>query len=194
MTATDLCLAAFQVHTDIRTGTIVPTVIATYAVSTGVHPIHDPIDGSASTPFRSLGVQDWGQNPGVRPWTAMAGCNIYGRVSRWPISAAGAVTGPEAVLLDTSTPDQHGRDACVQFATHSTPTCIVAAPDGGFYIAFGDGAAFTAPDWGQMGTTGGVNEGGCNDNAPYTGAFRTQDPQRLNGAHFYATVGTFVVV
>ena len=30
-----------------------------------------------------------------------------------------------------------GRTGCVQFSTHSTPTCIVKHPDGSFYISFG---------------------------------------------------------
>ena len=77
-----------------------------------------------------------------------------------------------------------GRSACVQFSTHSTPTCIIASGDGAFYVSMGDGAAFTMPDFGELGTTAGpppVNQGGCNDNYPYLGAFRCQDPQRLNG-------------
>jgi hypothetical protein len=51
----------------------------------------------------------------------VVGCNIYGRFSRWPVSPAGEVTGPEEVLLDTEV----GNKACAQFATHSVPACTV---------------------------------------------------------------------
>ena len=58
--------------------------------------------------FGADGCTDYGQDPGVRPWSAMVGCNIYGRVSRWPISAAGIISGAEQILIDTQTPDVHG--------------------------------------------------------------------------------------
>ena len=130
------------------------------------------------------GCTDSGQNPGGRPWPTILGCNIYGRVSRWPINALGVITGPEQVLIDTQLTDAHGRNGCVQFSTHSTPASIIASGDGGFYVSFGDGAAFTMPDYGQLGTsiTPPVsNQGGCKDNSPYLGAFRAQDPARFNG-------------
>ena len=64
----------------------------------------------------------------------------------------------------------------MQFSTHSTPTCIIKSGDGAFYVAFGDGASFTCPDYGQMGTAddGSVRQGGCNDNTPFLGAYRCQ--------------------
>ena len=117
----------------------------------------------------ALGCTDSGQDPGTRPYASIQGCNIYGRVSRWPVSAQAVITGPEQVIIDTQFPDNAGRDACVQFSTHSTPTCIIASGDGGFYVAFGDGASFNNPDQGQEGVnpvTGVADQGGCDDNAP----------------------------
>lgn len=51
----------------------------------------------------------------------------------------------------------------------------IVGPDGEIKVAWGDGAAFTTVDSGQLGANP------CNDTAPYTGAFRSQDPTRLNG-------------
>ena len=61
-----------------------------------------------------------------------------------------------------------------EFSTHSVTGPIVG-PDGEIKVAWGDGAAFTTVDSGQLGANP------CNDTAPYTGAFRSQDPTRLNG-------------
>lgn len=114
--------------------------------------------------------QDYGQMDG-RPRNAVEGCAIYGRLSRWPIDSTGIITGPEEVLLDT----QGNNRACVQFATHSTPASVVKGTDDYFYISFGDGAAFTTVDPGDLGNNP------CADTPPYTGAFRSQDPNRYNG-------------
>jgi glucose/arabinose dehydrogenase len=63
---------------------------------------------------------------------------------------------------------------CVQFSTHGA-TSVVLGPDNFLYAGFGDGAAFTSPDVRQMGGDP------CKDNPGYPGAFRAQDPNRLNG-------------
>jgi glucose/arabinose dehydrogenase len=42
-------------------------------------------------------------------------------------------------------------------------------------VQTGDGAAFAAPDVGQMGNNP------CNDPPEYRGAFRVQNPNKLNG-------------
>jgi glucose/arabinose dehydrogenase len=116
------------------------------------------------------GCEDSGQMDG-RSRLTVEGCNIYGRLSRWPLSPTGRITGPEEVLLDTEANSM----ACVQFATHSIPACVVKGADGYFYISFGDGAAFTTVDPGDLG------HNPCQDNVGYEGAFRSQDPTRWNG-------------
>ena len=47
--------------------------------------------------------------------------------------------------------------------------------DGYFFISLGDGAGFTLVDAGQLGNNP------CADVVPYLGAFRCQDPGRING-------------
>ena len=115
--------------------------------------------------------KDYGQIDG-RPRGNIEGCAAHGRLSRWAMDAggSGSVVGQEEVLFDT----EPGNRACVQFSTHSTPACVVKH-NGAFYISLGDGAAFTTIDPGDLGQ----NE--CGDTPPFTGAFRSQDPQRLNG-------------
>lgn len=113
---------------------------------------------------------DYGQ-PDGRPNEQINGCAITGMFVRYPISAAGVITGPQQVLLDTAV----GNKACVQFSTHSAPTTVLKGGDGYFYLAFGDGAGFTMVDAGQLG----LNP--CGDNPGYMGAYRSQDPARLNG-------------
>lgn len=108
-------------------------------------------------------------------------CSIYGRFSRFPIGATGRIdAADEEVILDTETAtltDMDGNvvaNGCSQFSTHSVPVAVVEL-DGYFYTSLGDGAAFTLVDGGQLGTNP------CNDNPGYLGAFRSQDPRRLNG-------------
>jgi hypothetical protein len=124
----------------------------------------------ALSPIYGNDCADYGQ-PDGRPNEQVNGCPIYGKFVRWPVNAQGVITGPQQVLLDTSANNL----ACVQFSTHSTPTTFVKGPDGYFYLAFGDGAGFTMVDAGQLG----LNP--CNDNPGYLGAYRSQDPARLNG-------------
>jgi len=99
------------------------------------------------------------------------GCVVYGRLSRWQVSTNGYVVGHEQVLFDTET----NQKACVQFPTHSTPTCVVKAPNGDFLISTGDGAAYSQLD------DGGLGGNACNDEDPYLGALRAQHPTRYNG-------------
>ena len=99
------------------------------------------------------------------------GCQVFGRLSRWGVDSDGYVSSNEQVLLDT----EENNKACVQFPTHSTPTCVVKGPDGDFFIAMGDGAAYSQLDDGGLG--GNV----CNDEPPYLGALRAQHPSRFNG-------------
>ena len=122
---------------------------------------------------------DYGQFDG-RPLADIKGCTLFGRLSRWRVSVAGAVTGQEEVLFDTESPLPGAapgtHSACVQFSTHSTPVCVIKrASDGAFFISLGDGAAFTTCDTGTLGGNP------CHDEAPFTGAFRSQHPERLNG-------------
>lgn len=112
---------------------------------------------------------DYGAMDG-RPLDQVKGCRVTGRIVRYPY-ADGKLTGPMQIIMEGS----DGNKACAQFSTHST-TCIIAAPDGKhLFAAVGDGAAFTAPDVGQMG------DNPCGDDPGYQGAFRVQNPNRLNG-------------
>jgi hypothetical protein len=101
----------------------------------------------------------------------VTGCPVTGRLSRWPL-LNGQISGPEQIVING------GNNAlgpyCCQFSTHSV-TSVVVAPDGNLAVAWGDGAAFTTVDVGQLGNNA------CNDNPGYQGAYRVQDPQRLNG-------------
>jgi hypothetical protein len=72
------------------------------------------------------------------------GCRVTGRLSRWPY-ANGAITGPEQVVIDGDT----GNMICAQFSTHSV-TVVILGPDNFLYVGVGDGAAFTAPDFGAF--------------------------------------------
>ncbi|RYY32834.1 hypothetical protein EON62_04890, partial [archaeon] len=99
------------------------------------------------------------------------GCKVTGRYSRFPYDpAAGVITGPEQVVIEGATNDM----ICGQFATHGTTNSVIG-PGGLLYLAIGDGAAFTAPDGGQLG------DNPCNDPPEYPGAFRCQNPNRYSG-------------
>jgi hypothetical protein len=52
---------------------------------------------SALNPATNNTCADRGQ-PNGRPPSAIEGCVVYGRLSRWPV-ANGAVTGPEEILV-----------------------------------------------------------------------------------------------
>lgn len=119
-----------------------------------------------STPPFGDDCADYGQMDG-RPLDQVKGCRVTGRIVRYPY-ADGKLTGPAQVIMEG------GDKACAQFSTHST-TCIIVGPDNFLYAAVGDGAAFTAPDIGQMG------DNPCRDDSGFTGAFRVQNPNRLNG-------------
>lgn len=127
--------------------------------------------------------------PDNRALNTIAGCNVYGVLSRFPVAADGAL-GDEQVIYDTQDAvhlDAGGVDrgnGCVQFSTHSVPVAVTE--QGGFlFVSHGDGAGFSMVDAGQLG----VDQGGCNDNPGYRGAFRSQDPHRLNGKILRWTVG-----
>ncbi|WP_432844326.1 PQQ-dependent sugar dehydrogenase [Dactylosporangium sp. CA-092794] len=100
-------------------------------------------------------------------------CVITGRLSR--LTANGDVwTGTEQPLIN---------DWCQQFPSHSIGDLHFGA-DGALYVSGGDGASFSAADFGQFGNP--VNP--CGDPANEGGALRSQDvrstgdPAGLNGA------------
>ena len=87
-------------------------------------------------------------------------CVVSGRLSR--LQAAGNVmTGSEQVLLN---------DWCQQFPSHSIGD-LHFGPDGMLYASGGDGASFSAVDYGQYGSP--VNP--CGDPTNEGGALRSQD-------------------
>lgn len=169
----------------------------------------------AKAPWGSTGCTDHGQLEGRGDdLTAIEGCAITGRVSRFPF-ANGVITGPEEVVVDgdAALPGHPGHYCC-QFSTHS-----VASPmlhEGRIHVEWGDGAAFAMVDAGFLGHN--PCNGACNDSiavwarpdgyiagaaftldsplcnaphsrcdsppadtAPFLGAFRSQNADRLNG-------------
>jgi hypothetical protein len=109
------------------------------------------------------------------------GCQIFGRLSRWKVNEDGYIISHEEVILDTET-DQK---ACVQFPTHSTPTCVVKGADGDYFLGMGDGAAYSQLD------DGGLGGNLCNDDVPYLGALRAQNPTQFNGKIIRISGSTF---
>ncbi|MEH1098367.1 PQQ-dependent sugar dehydrogenase [Micromonospora sp. CPCC 205561] len=100
-------------------------------------------------------------------------CLVTGRLSR--LQANGDVmTGTEQVLI---------QDWCQQFPSHSVGDLGFGA-DGKLYATSGDGASFSATDYGQLGSPANP----CGDPANEGGALRSQDsrsaadPTGLNGA------------
>ncbi|MBB4736689.1 glucose/arabinose dehydrogenase [Actinoplanes octamycinicus] len=89
-------------------------------------------------------------------------CVVTGRLSR--LQAGGnTMTGSEQVLL---------HDWCQQFPSHSIGDIAFGA-DGMLYVAAGDGASFSAVDYGQFPTGAPTNP--CADPANEGGALRSQD-------------------
>lgn len=129
-------------------------------------------------PLYGNNCADYGQMDG-RPRNTVNGCPVYGRMSRWAISAAGTVApvGEEDVMLDTETQNEAGAPlACVQFSTHGTPAGMAKNSDDGYiFVSLGDGAGFASVDPGDLG------ENPCHDADGLSGAFRSQDPARWNG-------------
>jgi glucose/arabinose dehydrogenase/PKD repeat protein len=91
-------------------------------------------------------------------------CVVTGRLSR--LRADGnTMTGTEQVLL---------HDWCQQFPSHSVGDLAFGA-DGMLYVAAGDGASFSAVDYGQFPSGAPTNP--CTDPAREGGALRAQDIQ-----------------
>ncbi|WP_020519000.1 PQQ-dependent sugar dehydrogenase [Catelliglobosispora koreensis] len=110
----------------------------------------------------------WNDNCNSAPGGANGGnCVVQGRLSR--IQAGGT----EQVLI---------QDWCQQFPSHSIGDLGFGA-DGKLYVSSGDGASFSAVDYGQLGSP--VNP--CGDPANEGGALRSQDvrsaadPTQLDG-------------
>lgn len=120
--------------------------------------------------FYGNNCNDAGEMDG-RPLDQVNGCLLSGVFSRFPV-ANGAVIGPEEVIFNGY--DGNPMKYCAQFSTHSI-TNVLVGPDNYLYVAMGDGAAFTLPDFGQLGNHV------CNDPEGFGGSMRSQDPNRLNG-------------
>ncbi len=106
----------------------------------------------------------WNDTCPTPPGADINGCVVSGRLSR--LQAAGNVmTGPEKVLIN---------DWCQQYSTHSVGTVLFGA-DGALYASAGDGASFTATDYGQ----GGSPKNPCGDAPVPVGG--TQTPPTAEG-------------
>jgi glucose/arabinose dehydrogenase len=138
---------------------------------------HDaPIGGTA--PTWGMADQDSDGCPSP-PGPTDNGCVISGRVSRL-VAGGNAMSGPEHVLVE---------DWCQQFPSHSMGALAFGA-DGALYASGGEGASYTAADYGQFGSP--VNP--CGDppagmggtEAPPSamgGALRAQSARRPAGSH-----------
>jgi hypothetical protein len=85
------------------------------------------------------------------PSLQVTGCMTWGRLSRWQVApGGGAIVGGEQLIIDGSAMADGGPADCVQFSTHGAFS-VTTGPDGFIYAAFGDGAAFTLVDVGQLG-------------------------------------------
>ena len=87
-------------------------------------------------------VPKWPDSCPNPPGSNTDGCVISARLSRLTDTSSVA-TGGETVLIE---------DWCQQFPSHSVGS-IVFGTDGALYASGGDGASFTASDWGQFGAT-----------------------------------------
>jgi glucose/arabinose dehydrogenase/PKD repeat protein len=102
------------------------------------------------------------------PGPTSSGCGVMARLSR--LTASGSVmTGTELVLIESW---------CQQFPSHSIGE-LAFGPDGALYVSGGDGASFTAVDYGQFGGTGGTALNMCGD--PPVGVGGTQTPATAEG-------------
>lgn len=97
-----------------------------------------PIGGTAPT---------WG-NPGetsdgcpTPPGGLTDGCLASGRLSRIEVGLDNVMVGEELVLIN---------DWCIQFNTHTIGT-VTFGTDRALYAGGGEGAAYTTPDYGQLG-------------------------------------------
>jgi glucose/arabinose dehydrogenase len=79
-------------------------------------------------------------------------CVVSARLVRLH-AAGGAWTGTEQVLIS---------DWCAQFPSHTIGD-LGFGPDGALYVTGGDGASFTAPDYGQFGDPAGTPVNPCGD-------------------------------
>jgi glucose/arabinose dehydrogenase len=109
--------------------------------------------------------------PNGRPDNEIFGCKSYGRLSRFPVNAAGDITGPEQFIVDPS----NATNVCAQFG-NSPIDRIAAGPDGFLYLSVGAGHDQFTTDHGQLGNNPCAIEG-----AEWGGAFRSQDMGSLDG-------------
>jgi hypothetical protein len=78
----------------------------------------------------------------------MYGCRVTGRLSRWPYKN-GFITGYEQVIIDGDSESM----ICGQFSSHGI-TDVIVGPDNAIYVAVGDGAGSTGPDFGAFYSVG----------------------------------------
>jgi glucose/arabinose dehydrogenase len=97
-----------------------------------------------------------------------AGCKVYGRASRWPVTN-GQISGAEEIVIDGF---QH---LCAQFGAGST-NYLIMGPDNMLYLGAGTGSNPKSVDYGQYGNNP------CNTGSGAAGgAFRAQDTATLDG-------------
>jgi glucose/arabinose dehydrogenase len=98
---------------------------------------YDHILGDPNPAPRWGGTADGCPTP---PGPATDGCTVSARLSRFPVNNT-TISGPEQVLIE---------DWCQQFPSHSIGS-LLFGPDGALYVTAGDGASFTAVDYGEFG-------------------------------------------
>lgn len=124
---------------------------------------------SALNPAFGNVCADRGQ-PDNRPPSAIQGCTVYGRLSRWPVSN-GTVTGPEQVLVGENSTMR----VCAQFATGPIDYALVSSDGRRVLFSAGSGANTFTVDSGNMGSNP------CGTGAAWGGAFRALDNRTLDG-------------
>jgi glucose/arabinose dehydrogenase/PKD repeat protein len=107
-------------------------------------------------PFGSATVPRWGNATGGDPCPSPPGgnadgCTATARLLRYTVRADGtADPASRVLLLDGANTTTGGW--CQQFPSH-TIGMVEFGRDGALYVGAGDGASFTAVDWGQLGGT-----------------------------------------
>jgi hypothetical protein len=127
-----------------------------------------------ANPDQKYTCTDYGQIDD-RPLNEVEGCTTWGMFSRWPINAAGEVTGAEEVIINGQDIVEDTYVMCAQFSSHPITSIAQNPETRALFVGAADGASFTIADEGQLG------DNPCKDRAEYPGAFRVQDPVRLNG-------------
>lgn len=125
----------------------------------------------------------WGESPTYEgdpcPEPANAGCPVSGRLVR--LVAEGGHAAPSAAK---PTEDVLIEDWCQQFSSHSIGD-LHFGPEGALFVSGGEGASFTASDYGQFGNRCGDPQGDAGENlsppSAEGGSLRSQSVRSPSG-------------